>query len=443
MATLVDPFPFFNVDDQLPFANISDDELLDILNGDLPYKFELSDLEKMQFNNIVWNDEAQLQEHDPDNFILGSLGILNPVSMYHFPCAQLGNQLNDTNSNSMSVMSYNINSIPDHFHDFLDQCLSPIDHDFNIMGFCETKLSGDIHHLYSIPNYNAYFNSLNRNKGGVAIYVSERLASSARPDLSMLEDFLETIFVDVKINNIVYVIGQVYRRPHTNFRSFMEKMEMIIDKIKQEGKTCILLGDYNIDLFKAKNYSRNLITMFNSKFYFNSITKPTRVTSKTATLIDHIWVNNLKDLIMSGILYFNLSDHFPIFSKFKLHASLNNIKRKTTEYREFNDANIEDFKLHLTEVDWDIVLASENPNVAYNNFSTIFNASFNKYFPVKIKHIKVKSLEKPYITAQIKELIAEKNRLQRKFSKWPITYGNQFRRVRNELTRIIRNAKST
>ena len=110
MATLVDQFPLFNVDNQLPFANISDNELLDLFNDDLPYRFVLGDLEKMQFDNIVWNDDSQLQEHDPDNFILGSLGISNPVSMYHFPCTQLGNQLNDTNLNSMSVVSYNINS---------------------------------------------------------------------------------------------------------------------------------------------------------------------------------------------------------------------------------------------------------------------------------------------------------------------------------------------
>ena len=31
--------------------------------------------------------------------------------------------------------------------------------------------------------------------------------------------------------------------------------------------------------------------------------------------------------------------------------------------------------------------------------------------------------------------------MQKKFAKWPITYGPEFRRVRNQLTRTIRDAK--
>lgn len=37
--------------------------------------------------------------------------------------------------------------------------------------------------------------------------------------------------------------------------------------------------------------------------YFQTITKPTRVTSKSATVIDHVWSNNMKNDIKSGILY--------------------------------------------------------------------------------------------------------------------------------------------
>ena len=116
-----------------------------------------------------------------------------------------------------------------------------------------------------------------------------------------------------------------------------------MEKIQQENKICVLVGDFNIDLFKH-NDSQEIISTFNSNFYFNTITKPTRVTPTSATLIDHMWTNNLKNLSMSGILYVNLSDHFPVFANFKGVEGLKVSKKKTIEYRDFNEASIDNFK---------------------------------------------------------------------------------------------------
>ena len=69
-------------------------------------------------------------------------------------------------------------------------------------------------------------------------------------------------------------------------------------------------------------------------------------------------------------------------------------------------------------------------------------ASFNKFFPLKTKLVKTKSLAKPYITSEIKALISQKHKLQRKFAKFPLTYGEAFRNLRNLVTSRIRNAKA-
>ena len=47
---------------------------------------------------------------------------------------------------------------------------------------------------------------------------------------------------------------------------------------------------------------------------FPCITKPTRVTAKSASLIDNIFCNNdvNNDDVFNGILYTDISDHFPI-----------------------------------------------------------------------------------------------------------------------------------
>ena len=52
---------------------------------------------------------------------------------------------------------------------------------------------------------------------------------------------------------------------------------------------------------------------FNAGF-LPTITKPTRITHTTATLIDYIYIKTSKPIkIASGIIIHDISDHLPIF----------------------------------------------------------------------------------------------------------------------------------
>ena len=51
-----------------------------------------------------------------------------------------------------------------------------------------------------------------------------------------------------------------------------------------------------------------------SSMFLPMITKPTRITKSTATLIDSIFSNDNKNSYFNGILYSDLSDHLPVFS---------------------------------------------------------------------------------------------------------------------------------
>ena len=52
-------------------------------------------------------------------------------------------------------------------------------------------------------------------------------------------------------------------------------------------------------------------------------------------------------------------------------------------------------------------------------------------------------IDKPYITAELRSLIKEKNLLYSKCCKRPITYGQRYRQARNNLTNRLRRAEST
>ena len=52
--------------------------------------------------------------------------------------------------------------------------------------------------------------------------------------------------------------------------------------------------------------------MFSPSFY-PLISKPTRITSRSKTSINNIFVNSLVDNFTSGLLSTDLTDHLPIF----------------------------------------------------------------------------------------------------------------------------------
>ena len=56
----------------------------------------------------------------------------------------------------------------------------------------------------------------------------------------------------------------------------------------------------------------NFLIIMNSLYLVPLITKPTRVTSSTATLIDNIFTNVPN--VISGVITSDLSDHFPVFA---------------------------------------------------------------------------------------------------------------------------------
>lgn len=75
------------------------------------------------------------------------------------------------------------------------------------------------------------------------------------------------------------------------------------------------MGDFNINLLKCEtcNYAHNFLLPLQSLSFIPTIDKPTRVHGNSATLIDNIFVNNIKGTVSSGNIVSDISDHFSQF----------------------------------------------------------------------------------------------------------------------------------
>ena len=124
------------------------------------------------------------------------------------------------------------------------------------------------------------------------------------------------------------VIGCIYRHPKSNFEQFAENLDEILRNLNQDKRIVYILGDTNIDFYKfpTHNPTENFLDMLFSNMT-PVITKPTRITEHSKTLIDHIYTNAPTMHLSSGIALFDISDHLPVFC-------LSNTKVKTNHQKQ-------------------------------------------------------------------------------------------------------------
>ena len=112
---------------------------------------------------------------------------------------------------------------------------------------------------------------------------------------------------------------QTSRHPDTDVEEFKDHLEKVFQNISKENKLIYLMGDFNFDLL---NYETDTATagFVNSIVQFGFlplIHQPTRITGRSATIIDNIFANNFEHESISGNLLLKISDHLPQFSTIK------------------------------------------------------------------------------------------------------------------------------
>ena len=113
----------------------------------------------------------------------------------------------------------------------------------------------------------------------------------------------------------------------------------------------IICDDFNFDFFKIDTDSKvtNFYDTTSTYLLTLLIAETTRITERSQTLIDNIFVSKPYSKI-AGIFTFDKSDHYPIFAIFKIFFEHDNMK-ETVEYRVINDDTLASFSENLSEHD--------------------------------------------------------------------------------------------
>ena len=135
------------------------------------------------------------------------------------------------------------------------------------------------------------------------------------------ENYLWMISLEIIINKNKYLFTVIYHPPAKEDIKFLKKFEEYLDEIGEFPGNKIIMGDFNYDL----NLTTSYIQKYKDLIYKNGldqiVNQSTRVTSQSATIIDHVITNIKNDIKVKVISTPRISDHYI------LHVSIDDFYR--------------------------------------------------------------------------------------------------------------------
>ena len=369
--------------------------------------------------------------------------------------------------NELNVLSLNIRSLYKNLNAIHDNVSEYQKYD--ILCFNETncntdKLANGLDDLLIEGFHPPIVQSPVRNTdrgGGLAIYVNKRVCSVddiETIDLNFESPPTDGEFLFIKITSCknfkkTVIIGNVYRSPSRKRENFNELLDSVLQKFdRHRTKQILLVGDFNSDLIKhdCDTDGQNLIDITSNKGFIQVISRPTRITDHSATLIDHIYTNNIENLVSASILTIDLSDHLATFAIISLDGDTkaNNIHGNNNcdkaDFRLYNAANDEKFSQLINDENWDIPDGLDAQG-QYDNFMDIYMKHYNTAYPLITKRERRKNeriLPKQWILPWLEDACNRKNRLYHTYVKNPtIENKTKYNKMRNFTSKHIKIAK--
>ena len=384
-----------------------------------------------------------------DNFDIDN-NTPNPINSKYYYFHDFEKMTLSSNKSYFFLFHVNLNSLDAHLDD-LHATLDLLGFPFQVIGVSETrenvlrgfKMNNALHgyNLHSQPSSSA--------AGGVALYTSKSLNAVKRTDLSVTDEEFETVWVEmknIKSKNILCCCA--YRHPSSSPERFTEHIETVLHNLVRENKNIFILGDFNINLLNCVNHpaSETFLNMMNSNYLLPYILQPTRVTDRSATLIDNIFANTFNFNALSGNLVTKISDHFPqflIIEDLKVnYASLNYYKH---DYSHFCEETFVDEVSHLDFSS--IYNCNLNTNGKFDLFYDQIDSVCKKHVPDKrLSKKEVKISSKPWITREIFAKMQYRDKLCSKLLKSKQPDPNLhylYTKFRNRVVKDLKDSKST
>ena len=303
---------------------------------------------------------------------------------------------------------------------------------YDIIALSETWLSDvDKSEKFSIPGYQL---PLRRDRhqgrvpfGGVLVWVSNKIACKRRLDLESPD--LELMWLELRTENKKLYLATAYRSESLTDFIYWERLQENIDNIRALYNPRILIcGDLNAD--PTTRQGKSLSTFIASNNFTSHIDEPTRITDKTATILDQ-FISNFpifeRDTeVLPPLLN---CDHCIIATKcsFKYRKP----KPYTRIMWDFTNTNFGIYRETLNEIDWDKCFDGDDINEISDKINKNILETAKR--TIHNREVTIRPADKSWFNADLRQL---RRQMMRKFKKAKQTKDsedwNSFRNARRE-----------
>lgn len=317
---------------------------------------------------------------------------------------------------------------------------------FSTIGISETWLDEPTQDLYNIPGYTFLSSSRQHKHGGsVGLFIKSDYHYKLRLDLQCSDNKLyESIFAEIiQPNAKNIIVGCIYKPPDVSVTEFNNSINHTLSTISFENKLSYLMGDFNINILNSDSHqpTNDFINLMTSNSLYPLISKPTRITNSSATLIDNIFTNNLEYNMVSGIFYVDLSDHLPVFQITNLKLITNPLPQKK-QIQLINRSTINAFRSKLAAIDWPFLQNANSVNDCYDAFSDCLIPIYKQSFPLKTFTLKACSFTKPWFSIGLSMSCQRKNYLYKQSIINPTPFNKlRYHKYRNKYNFLIKIAR--
>ena len=319
----------------------------------------------------------------------------------------------DASSNDLFILQLNIRGMYSKLNrlkSLIEDCTDGKYPDIILL--CETWHSKNSP-IPEIEGYNSVHKYREHKKdGGVAILISENLNYKLHPDLEISSKVYEHCIIEVKLKTEKIICCSGYRAPNTDIEVFLKEYEKIVENINRTIKTKVVIGlDHNLDLLNYGKHcpTREFVCINENNNLVPCITRPTRITNTSATLIDNIFVSDTYiPMIRSQIIIDDISDHLPTCVILE-NINIGVKERKKITTRKMSKRSINLICKELSEVNWAWYISnncndSDNVNTVLNCIHNKICDSVNKHAPLKEHTVKIRNFKsESWITKGIKQ----------------------------------------
>ena len=220
----------------------------------------------------------------------------------------------------------------------------------------------------------------------------------------------EHCIIELQLKRQKLIVCSGYRAPGNSPSEFLTEYETLLGNMTSSGSPILVGMDHNLDLLKESKH--NPTKMFVEKYLdlnmLPCVTKATRITKSSATLIDNVFVLiSLVQDVNSYITLDDMSDHLPILVVLK-NTEIGEKPKHVVESRDLRPRNIKLVRNCINKFDWGeylsgvmphndgancVITQNDSINIAFNQFHTKLLDMVNEHVPFQTRTISEKSLD--------------------------------------------------